>query len=78
MLETWAAPLTGGRIAVALLNRSPAPDTVTARWADIGAPAGARFSVREIWAATDHGSFVDSFSIVVGNQAVALLVLTPM
>ncbi len=77
MLEVWAGPLTGGRIAVALFNRSPGDDTITARWADIGAAAGAAYSVRDIWAAADRGSFAGSFTSKVPAHSTVYLVMSP-
>lgn len=75
-LEVWAAPLAGGRVAVALLNRSPGPDTITAQWADIGLPAGTIAHVADAWTG-DLGIHMDSFALTVGARDVALLTLTP-
>jgi hypothetical protein len=78
LLETWAGPLTGGRIAVALFNRSPADDVVTAAWPAIGAPSPATaYAVRDIWAAADRGTFTGSYSATVPAHGTAFLVLTP-
>lgn len=77
MLETWTAPLTHGRAAAALLNRSPGADSVSVTAADVGWPAGTRFSVRDIWAGADRGVFTGSYTAAVDATAVALLVLTP-
>ena len=77
MLETWTAPLTGGRAAAALLNRSPGADSVSVTAADAGWPAGTRFAVRDVWAGVDRGVFADSYTAAVDAAAVALLVLTP-
>jgi len=76
-LETWAGPLAGGRVAVALWNRSPGADAIAVRFGDFGAPAGARFSVRDVWAAADRGVFAGAYTAQVESLAVALLVLTP-
>lgn len=35
-LEVWAGPLSGGDVAVILLNRGQATSTITANWADLG------------------------------------------
>lgn len=75
-LETWAAPLTGGRVAVALLNRSPGPDSITVQWADIGLAAGTIAHVSDAWTG-DLGVHMDSFSMTVASKDVALLTLTP-
>jgi hypothetical protein len=76
-LETWAGPLAGGRWAVALWNRSPGADPITIRFADLGAPPGARFAVRDVWAAADRGVLTDAYTAQVEPLATALLVLTP-
>jgi len=71
-LETWAAPLAGGRVAVALLNRSPGADTITMQWADVGLPAGAQARVTDAWTG-DQGIHMDSFAAQVGARDVMLL-----
>ena len=76
-LEVWAAPLTGGRIAVSLFNRSPGNDSITAQWADVGAQVGRSYAVRDIWNAADRGAFTGSYTAAVGSKDVAFLVLTP-
>ena len=76
-LESWTAPLTGGRWAAALLNRSPARDTLTLDWASINATAGARFAVRDVWQGADVGTFAGSYTTAVEAHAAAYLILTP-
>lgn len=76
MLEVWASALTNSRIAVALFNRSPGTDSITVQWADINATG--TYSVRDIWAAADRGSFEGSYTSIVPAHATAYLVLTPM
>ena len=78
VLETWVAPLSGGRAAAALLNRSPGPDTLSVTAADLGWPPGSSFEVRDVWAAADRGTFKGSYTATVEAAAVALLVLTPV
>jgi alpha-galactosidase len=76
MLETWVAPLTGGRAAVALLNRSPGTDSLRVSGGDLGWPEGTKFAVRDVWAALDRGVFT-TYVASVDASAVALLILTP-
>ncbi|KAH8061828.1 alpha-galactosidase [Aureococcus anophagefferens] len=52
-LETWVAPLAGGRYAVALLNRSPAAEELTATWRALGLRG--TYAVRDVWAGRDAG-----------------------
>lgn len=77
-LEVWAGPLSGGRVAVALFNRSPADDIITVRWSDIGLAPGVSVGVRDIWSATTLGPFSSDFNHPVAAHATALLVLTPV
>lgn len=77
MLEVWAGALSGGRVAVALFNRSPADDVIAVRWADVGLAAGARVAARDIWASSDLGVFSADFTRPVTAHAAVYLVLTP-
>lgn len=48
--EVWAAPLSGYRTAVVLLNRHATDAaTITAHWDDIGIPAGTAVEARDLW-----------------------------
>ena len=77
MLEVWSGPLSGGRIAVALFNRSPGDDTIALRWADVGLAPGAAVTVRSIWDAADLGQKTGDFSLPVAAHATKYLVLSP-
>jgi alpha-galactosidase len=77
MLEVWAGPLTNGRIAVAMFNRSPSTDSITATWAAIGAKPGASYDVLDIWASKDMGTFAGGYSAQVASHGTAFLILTP-
>ena len=77
--EVWLAPLVGGRLAIALLNRdgNRANATLTVRWEDIGLPPMQKVEVRSIWADTRQTATAGEYSEVVSGHGVALLVLTP-
>ncbi|GJN19749.1 hypothetical protein PR202_gb07057 [Eleusine coracana subsp. coracana] len=48
--EVWAAPLSGYRTAVVLLNRHATDAaTITAHWDDIGIPDGTAVEARDLW-----------------------------
>jgi alpha-galactosidase len=48
--EVWAAPLSGYRTAVVLLNRHATDAaTITAHWDDIGIPDGTAVEARGLW-----------------------------
>jgi hypothetical protein len=78
-LEVWAVPLAGGKIGVALWNRSPAADAMVVQWGDVGAQAGRAYAVRDVWAAQDAGIHMDSYAPAapVPAKGTVLLVLTP-
>lgn len=77
MLEVWAGPLSGGRIAVVLFNRSPGDDSIVAHWADIGAAPGAAYDVYDVWAGVDRGIFTKAYMAAVPARATAYITLTP-
>jgi len=76
-LEVWVGPLTGGRFAVALLNRSPASAMITLPWSALNATDTTKFSVRSIWDAKDMGVTNKAFTAQVPSQAAAYLTLSP-
>ena len=76
-LEVWAGPLTGGRFAVSLFNRSPASAPITATFSTFNASATATYAVRDIWAGKDLGPATGSFTATVATEAVSYLILTP-
>jgi alpha-galactosidase len=49
-MQLWAAPLTGYRMAVLLVNRHAKDDAeITVHWDDIGLPAGTTVEARDLW-----------------------------
>ena len=78
-LETWWAPLAGGRHALAFFNRSPAADTIAVRWAQLaGLPANQTVAVRDVWARKDLGAARGSFTVTVNAHGTQLFVLAPV
>ena len=76
-LETWMAPLTGGRISVALFNRSPNDAAMSVTWKQLGLDATAGMSIKSVWkntTVTATGSYHDT---AVPAHGMALLILTP-
>ena len=49
LLQVWAGPLTGYRIALLLFNRGSGPALVTAHWDDIGIPPNSVVEARDLW-----------------------------
>jgi hypothetical protein len=76
-LEVWSGLLSGGRFAVSLFNRSPSASSITVNFSNLPAASSSSFSIRDIWAAKDVGTFTGSYSQTVPSQATAYLVLTP-
>jgi len=78
-VETWAGPLEGGRVAVAVLNRSPSTQRSVIMLEDVGfnasLPAGGSVKVRSAWG--EQGKLIDDgqrYVVVVQGQGAALLV----
>ncbi len=69
--EVWARPLFDGTQAVGLVNGGDDAQTVTVRWADIG--ASGRQPVRDLWLHRDVGSFSDSYAVEVPPHGTVLL-----
>ncbi|VAH04713.1 unnamed protein product [Triticum turgidum subsp. durum] len=78
--EIWAAPLTGYRTAVLLLNRHAKDEAqITAHWDDIGLPAGTAVDARDLWLhKTLDAKFTDKMSFNVTPHAARMFVLTPL
>ncbi|KAF6994721.1 hypothetical protein CFC21_011353, partial [Triticum aestivum] len=76
----WAAPLTGYRTAVLLLNRHAKDEAqITAHWDDIGLPAGTAVDARDLWLhKTLDTKFTDKMSFNVTPHAARMFVLTPL
>jgi alpha-galactosidase len=73
--EVWARPLSGGALAVALLNRGDAPVRVQFFWTELGWPVHP-VAVRDLWRKKDMGSFRDGYSAEVGPHGIVMLRLT--
>jgi hypothetical protein len=74
-LQVYSKTLSGsGRRAVVLLNRTGSAATITARWAGLGLTGSA--SVRNVWTATNAGSFTGSYATSVPAGSAVLLTVT--
>lgn len=78
-LEIWAGDLSGGDVAVVLLNRSKKEQVITAIFQDIGiCPCCTKaVMVRDVWAHQDLGLHQMNVSAVVGSHDVVAFRLTP-
>ena len=76
-VETWVGPLEGGAAAVAVLNRSPTPQSATVDFAGAGIVGNtSRVSVHSAWgeAGSRNG---DAYTVQVPARGAALLVMEP-
>ncbi|MEJ2854895.1 MULTISPECIES: glycoside hydrolase family 27 protein [unclassified Saccharothrix] len=73
-LQVYSKVLSGtGKRAVVLLNRTSSTANIAARWSSLGLTGSA--SVRDVWAATDRGSFASGYTASVpAGEAVLLTV----
>jgi len=75
--EVWSKEMSGTNTrAVALFNRGTASANITVQWSALGIPTGAA-TVRDLWAATDQGSFTGSYTAnSVPSHSVVMLKVT--
>ena len=74
-LEVWSKKMEDGSTAVGLFNRDETPQTVTARWSDVGVSGKQR--VRDLWRQKDLGVFEGTFGAEVPRHGVVLVRLFP-
>jgi hypothetical protein len=73
--QVYSKVLSGsGRRAVVLLNRTGSAAAITARWSAMGLTGSA--SVRNVWTATNLGSFTTGFTTTVPASQAVLLTVT--
>eukprot|EP00048_Salpingoeca_helianthica_P017050 m.235436 g.235436 ORF g.235436 m.235436 type:complete len:700 (-) comp20068_c0_seq1:45-2144(-) len=73
--EVWVAPLVAGRWGVALVNRGATAQLITAQWSLFTSTT--RFAVHDVWAQTDRGLAVRTFTALVPPLGTVLLICTP-
>jgi alpha-galactosidase len=76
-LEVWSKQLADGGRAVALLNRSDKPATISADWRDIGYPATLPAAIRDLWAHKDLAQHTGSYSAEVPSHGIVMVTVTP-
>ena len=60
--DVWVKPLQNGAIAVLMLNRGTAEQTITLNWADLGVPPEKSLAVRDLWEHKDLGQMSGKFT----------------
>jgi len=73
-LDVWTKPLSGGRVAVGLFNRSWDNRDVSVDLADIGFKSGA--SLRDVWKQKDLGHHAGVFTDTIPKHGVTLLIVS--
>ncbi len=73
--EVWAKRMEDGSTAVGLFNRDETPQTVAAKWSDVGVTG--KQQVRDLWRQKDLGTFEGSFGAEVPRHGVFLVRLFP-
>ena len=73
-LEVWKKPLTGGRVALGLLNRGSQADEVRLKWTDIALKPSWR--VQDVWAREDLGNVRDTIVRPVASHETRVLLLS--
>jgi hypothetical protein len=76
-LQVWAGPLSGGRLAVALVNAGSSTVEIEATWSTLGIPPGTAMRVRDATAGTANGTATRSVSAQVESHDVVVLTLAP-
>ena len=77
-LQIWAGELSGGALAVVLVNTGARGASINASWRQLGLATNATMAVRDVYAGVERGSSAGSLSALVGSHDVAALTLTPI
>jgi alpha-galactosidase len=76
--DVWVKPLQNGAIAVVMLNRGTAEQTITLNWADLGAPPEKSFAVRDLWEHKDLGQMSGKFTPApIPSHGTVMIMLKP-
>jgi alpha-galactosidase len=75
--EVWWRPLSGGRRAVILLNRSDKPQKISLALRQIGLKEDQPVKVRDLWAGKDLAPATGEFSASPAGHGVVMVVLSP-
>jgi alpha-galactosidase len=75
--DVFVKPLDGGGVAVLLLNRGAAEQTISVTWEQLGLAPNQSFSGRDLWEHKDLGRLAKQFSAPVASHGVAMIALKP-
>jgi alpha-galactosidase len=78
-LEVWSGPLSSGRVALLLWNRSSKDASITATYSDIGIEHGTSVAIRDVWKHETIKKAVKLQQITqtVPSHGVKMFVITP-
>ncbi len=76
-VEAWKKPLSGGRVAIALLNRDSGDRSAAASWKELELVPGTRYTVYDVWGHTSLGPSSGPISAELKPHETRVFVLTP-
>jgi alpha-galactosidase len=74
-MDIWMKELSGGRRAVAFLNRGEAVLNMTVTWAELGLSSKQSLAVRHLWQHKDLGTYKGQFATSVPVHSVVMIVV---
>jgi alpha-galactosidase len=75
--DVFVKPLEGGGLAVLLLNRGAATQTISVTWEQLGLAGDAALNGRDLWEHQDLGTLAAQFSAPVASHGVVMITLKP-
>jgi alpha-galactosidase len=75
--DVFVKPLAGGAVALLLLNRGAAEQTISVTWEQLGLDAGKSYHGRALWEHKDLGKLAKQFSAPVASHGVVMITLKP-
>jgi alpha-galactosidase len=75
--DVFVKPLEGGGIAVLLLNRGKAPQTIHVSWEELGLAGDQALNGRDLWDHQDLGTLAAQYSASAPSHGVVMFTLKP-
>ncbi len=76
-VEAWKKPLTGNRVAIAILNRNSTDRSVTVSWEELELDPQMSFSVHDVWKHASLGRSSGPIPVALKPHETQVFVLTP-
>jgi alpha-galactosidase len=77
-VEVWKKPLTGNRLAVAMLNRYSTDKTASVSWKELELEAGAKYNLYDVWTHASAGQADGTLSGELKPHECQVFVLSPV